>query len=78
MANPFREAMGGAQAPRAGRRNLAPSLLPLSSKLIELKMAAIKAERPYSEATERLNDMCSRAYQLLVKTLDEECESAAP
>lgn len=27
MANPFREAMGGAQAPRAGRRNLAPSLL---------------------------------------------------
>lgn len=27
MANPFREAMGGAQAPRAGRRNLAPALL---------------------------------------------------
>lgn len=50
----------------------------LNSKLVESKMAAIKAERPYSETTERLNDMCSRAYQLLVKTLDEECESAAP
>lgn len=50
----------------------------LNSKLIESKMAAIKAERPYSEATERLNKMCSRAYHLLVKTLDEECESAAP
>lgn len=27
MANPFREATGGAQAPRAGRRSLAPALL---------------------------------------------------
>lgn len=27
MANPFREAMGGAQTPRLGKRNLAPSLL---------------------------------------------------
>lgn len=27
MANPFREAMGSTQAPQAGRRNLAPSLL---------------------------------------------------
>lgn len=50
----------------------------LNSKLVESKMAAIKAERPYSEVTERLNDMCSRAYHLLVKILDEECESAAP
>lgn len=27
MANPFKEAMSGAQAYQAGRRNLAPSLL---------------------------------------------------
>jgi len=27
VANPFFAAMGGAQAPQAGRRNLAPSLL---------------------------------------------------
>lgn len=27
MANPFREALGGSQAPQGGNRNLAPNLL---------------------------------------------------
>ncbi len=27
MANPFREAMGGARTPQTGRRNFAPALL---------------------------------------------------
>ena len=50
----------------------------LNSKFVEAKMADIKEDRPDSQGTKMLSDMCSRAYQSLVKALDEECERTAP
>lgn len=51
----------------------------LNSQLSQVRMRNIENGRPMmSETATRLSDMCGRAYMLLTKTLDEECENAAP
>ena len=46
----------------------------LNSQLSQVRMRNIDNGKPMmSGAAERLSDMCGRAYQLLVKALDEEC-----
>ena len=51
----------------------------LNNQLSQVRMNNIKIGKPtMSGGAQSLSDMCGRAYQLLVKTLDVECESAAP
>ena len=51
----------------------------LNSQLSQVRMNNIKSDKPtMSGGAKSLSDMCGRAYQLLVKTLDEECENSAP
>lgn len=49
-------------------------VLALNTQLSQVRMRNIKQGKPMmNESAERVNNMCSRAYALLIEALSEEC-----